>query len=295
MSHSRTAQHLLLALAVSIGAALPSAGLAQDAGTKPAAGANPTQASPAPDVGHGRTVALTGPGNGSGEQSYPCYTCHGRKGEGGVNPDYPRIGGQSYAYLYQQLEAFKSGERQSTVMQQVATTLDDKAMRDVSAYYAEQAVPPEDVGPTRPAGAPAKNAVALQNGGALAAYGDLSRGIQGCANCHGPKGGGEPPIYPSLAGQPAEYLAEQLKNFRSGERRNDTLGVMQDIAKRMSDQQMEEVAQYYAAIRPVNPVPQTVGQSGLMPPPLPPEQQGVPSSASDQQPIAPAPQNGAAP
>jgi len=54
-----------------------------------------------------------------------------------------------------------------------------------------------------------------------------------CAGCHGKDGNSLSPIFPNLAGQHAQYLEVQLKNFRDGFRKNAT---MQPFAKGLTDQ-----------------------------------------------------------
>ena len=67
--------------------------------------------------------------------------------------------------------------------------------------------------------------------------------------CHSPNGNGNPAaVFPAIAGQNAEYIAEQLKNFRSGARANDPNEMMRSIAKRMSDEEIAAVANYIAGL-----------------------------------------------
>ena len=66
-----------------------------------------------------------------------------------------------------------------------------------------------------------------------------------CTTCHGQLGLGQLPNAPHLAGQPAIYLVEQLKNFRSGKRQSEMMGF---IAKPLSDQDIEDLAAWYASI-----------------------------------------------
>ena len=68
---------------------------------------------------------------------------------------------------------------------------------------------------------------------------------QSCAMCHGEMGLSQMPNTPNLAGQPAGYLAEQLKNFRSGKRSNEVMGV---IAKPLTDAEIDNLAAWYASI-----------------------------------------------
>jgi cytochrome c553 len=45
---------------------------------------------------------------------------------------------------------------------------------------------------------------------------------------------------------PRDYLVQQLQAFRSGERRNDSQAQMRNVVRTMSDQEMAEVAAFYA-------------------------------------------------
>jgi cytochrome c553 len=66
-----------------------------------------------------------------------------------------------------------------------------------------------------------------------------------CAACHGADGLSVNPSAPHLAGQPAIYVAEQLKLYRSGKRADP---VMHVIAKPLSDQDISDLAAWYATI-----------------------------------------------
>jgi cytochrome c553 len=79
-----------------------------------------------------------------------------------------------------------------------------------------------------------------------AAVGDASRGQAAagvCAACHGPDGNSLVPENPSLAAQHPEYLYKQLRNFKTGERKNP---IMNGIAATLSDEQMHDLAAYFA-------------------------------------------------
>jgi cytochrome c553 len=67
-----------------------------------------------------------------------------------------------------------------------------------------------------------------------------------CATCHGPLGLSQLPNAPNLAGQPAIYTTEQLKNYRSGKRTNEVMSV---IAKPLTDQEIDDLAAWYASIQ----------------------------------------------
>jgi cytochrome c553 len=71
-----------------------------------------------------------------------------------------------------------------------------------------------------------------------------------CGTCHGPTGVSEQPKYPRLAGQNANYLAAQLKAFRSQSRGDaDAIGYMWGMSATLEDGTIDALAQYYAAQR----------------------------------------------
>jgi cytochrome c553 len=66
-----------------------------------------------------------------------------------------------------------------------------------------------------------------------------------CVTCHGVWGLSTMPNAPHLAGQPALYIEEQLKQYRSGKRANEVMAVM---AKPLTDKEIENLAAWYASI-----------------------------------------------
>lgn len=79
-----------------------------------------------------------------------------------------------------------------------------------------------------------------------------------CAACHGPQGNSVNPQWPSLAGQNAPYLVEQLEAFKEGTRA-DVLMTGQAMA--LSEQDMRDLAVYYAAQAPQ---PKVVANPGTL-------------------------------
>jgi cytochrome c553 len=69
-----------------------------------------------------------------------------------------------------------------------------------------------------------------------------------CAACHGVDGNSVDPSNPRLAGQWRDYLAKALRDYKSGARNN---GIMSGFAKGLSDKDIENLAAYYAAQKPV--------------------------------------------
>lgn len=67
-----------------------------------------------------------------------------------------------------------------------------------------------------------------------------------CAGCHGANGMSMAPIYPNLKGQKEAYLVKQLKNFKSGVRKDPTMNAM---AKPLSDADMANIAAHFAGLK----------------------------------------------
>jgi cytochrome c553 len=90
-------------------------------------------------------------------------------------------------------------------------------------------------------------AAALLAGAAAAADPQAGRKkAAACAVCHGQAGLSTLPNAPHLAGQPAIYLEEQLKSYRSGRRRHEQMNV---VAKPLTDADIADLAAWYASIR----------------------------------------------
>jgi cytochrome c553 len=91
--------------------------------------------------------------------------------------------------------------------------------------------------------------LALGSLAASASAGDLAAGHKKsapCTVCHGANGISVMIEAPNLAGQQPVYLTEQLRNYRSGRRGHEVMGVM---AKPLSDTDIEDLAAWYAAIQ----------------------------------------------
>ncbi len=86
--------------------------------------------------------------------------------------------------------------------------------------------------------------------GPAAAQGDAKAGSQKlralqCVSCHGRDGVSKIPEAPNLAGQVQSYLGTALAAYRSGARKNEMMTV---VAEKLSDQDIADLAAYYAAI-----------------------------------------------
>lgn len=67
-----------------------------------------------------------------------------------------------------------------------------------------------------------------------------------CIACHGKTGKSTVSVYPHINGQQEEYLKKQLKDFRDGQRTNDS-GVMRSMTMSLSDKDIADIAAYFAS------------------------------------------------
>lgn len=178
------------------------------------------------------------------KKSITCGACHGADGNSAIDMN-PKLAGQHADYLVKQLKEFKlasqtSGEqgRNNAVMNGMAAALSEQDILDISAYFSGQKASPGE--------APEDVVVAGQK---LYTGGDTERGITACIACHGPHGDGMSLAgFPDISGQHTTYLKSQLEAFRAGERHNSHNGMMGDIAKRLTDSDIDILSKYIAGL-----------------------------------------------
>lgn len=165
-----------------------------------------------------------------------CVACHAADGNS-VMAANPKLAGQHPEYISKQLKNFKAGTRANVVMGPLAGTLSDDDVANLSAYFGAQA----------PKGGASKTNGPGSEGEKIYRGGVAGKAVPACAACHAPNGAGIPVQFPRLAGQHAEYTANQLKAFRSGERANAPM--MKVIAAKMTDQEIAAVADYIQGLK----------------------------------------------
>jgi cytochrome c553 len=167
-----------------------------------------------------------------------CQACHGANGNS-VNPEWPSLAGLGADYIVDQLKNFKAGKRNNPVMMPNVASLSPDDMADLGAYFDSLPNTGLEADPSY-----------WQAGEKLYRAGDSARSIPACMACHGPTGrGNEPAKFPALRGQQSVYVAKQLNDYASGTRSTGPNGIMQTIAKRMSPDDMRNVASYLQGIR----------------------------------------------
>jgi cytochrome c553 len=162
-----------------------------------------------------------------------CQACHGATGNS-VNPEWPSLAGLGADYIADQLNNFKGGKRNNPVMMPNAANLSADDMADLGAYFDSQVNTGLEADPSY-----------WKAGEKLYRAGDKARGIPACMACHGPTGhGNEPAKFPALRGQHSVYVVKQLTDYASGARNTGPNGIMPTIAKRLSPDDMHNVAAY---------------------------------------------------
>ena len=167
-----------------------------------------------------------------------CQACHGANGNS-TNPEWPSLAGLGADYIADQLKNFKDGKRNNPVMMPNAMTLSPDDMADLGAYFDSLKNTGLEADPSY-----------WQAGEKLYRGGDAARAIPACMACHGPTGAGnEPGKFPALRGQQSVYVVKQLNDYASGARGTGPNGIMQTIAKRLSPEDMRNLASYLQGIR----------------------------------------------
>jgi cytochrome c553 len=195
-------------------------------------------------LGVSGTVLAQGNAEEGQKKSVVCGACHGADGNSAIDMN-PKLAGQYAGYLVKQLKEFKLASqtggkqgRNNAVMNGMAAALSEEDMLDIAAYFSSQKASPgeapEDV---------------IVEGQKLYRGGDTARGVTACIACHGPHGDGTSLSgFPNISGQHATYLKAQLELFRSGERNNSLNGMMGDIAKRLTDKDIDILSKYIAGL-----------------------------------------------
>lgn len=166
-------------------------------------------------------------------KSMPCAACHGLDGNS-VNPQWPKIAGQSAQYIIKQLRHFKNNERINPLMNPQAAALSDDDMKHLAAYYESVARSP---------GAADEKLVA--EGEKLYRGGNAESGIPACISCHGPNGKGNPAAgFPNISYQHAAYTIERLKKYRDASENYAGVEIMNGIAAKLTDEEIEAVSSY---------------------------------------------------
>ena len=156
-----------------------------------------------------------------------CVTCHGMDANRPISPAYPKLGGQSADYVLAQMKDFRDGKRingQAAVMKPLMAALTEEEMTTLAKWISEQnrdEIPTED------------------HAGAAAFM------AKGCIACHGVDAKTPlMPIYPKILGQNKDYIANQMKDIKSGARNNGMTVLMKGIMATVTDDEIEAISEW---------------------------------------------------
>jgi cytochrome c553 len=175
-----------------------------------------------------------------------CTACHGDKGVSSQKW-IPSLAGVNRIVLYKELADFRSGTRLSGPMTAIAQALTLNQSADVAAYFSSLSggiVSDPIHAPGSGRSLRAKDPTLR-----LIYAGDPKRGLTGCASCHGP--GAYRMGVPSLLGQNADYIEQQLQSFAQGVRRNDMNKPMRTVAGMLTADEMHALAQDFSVGSPL--------------------------------------------
>ena len=170
-----------------------------------------------------------------------CGSCHSLDGVS-IDPTLPHLAGQHVIYLYDELNAYKQGDREDESMRKAVEFLSDDAFRKVSIYYASLVPPGPAVSAATSDGAQSVPDAAandpVQLGQAAAA---------GCMGCHGADGNSLIPGMPNLTAQSTEYFGVAMSAYQSGCRQGS---MMNALVSAIDEETIQNMALYYAMQEP---------------------------------------------
>jgi cytochrome c553 len=183
-----------------------------------------------------------------------CATCHGDFGQGGARGEYPRLAGQSEAYLAKQLQSFRARKRINIPMFPYTEEreLSDEDIRAITGYLAS--VKLSTTPPTFKGHEDALTRLQMMEKVMIVPRieGDIANGgkiyQKECASCHAKDGRGRG-SFPMLVGQYSNYLMKQVSSYLKGERphdEEDSRGILAEL----KDTDIRDILAYLTSIQP---------------------------------------------
>lgn len=173
-----------------------------------------------------------------------CGGCHGFDGNS-EDATFPRLAGQYEKYIAKQIHDFQNGLRTNneTMAGMAATVASPEDAHDIGAYFNKQKIAKKPLQPV--------DKKLAEKGEKIFYEGNPKTNVYACINCHGERGRGKAPtvaVFPVIGGQHRDYIIKELKDFREGTRSNDPAGMMSDIAKRLTDEEIQALANYLSSL-----------------------------------------------
>ncbi len=173
-----------------------------------------------------------------------CSNCHGLDGNS-VSPNFPRLAGQTSAYLAAQLTEFRGHDRSDPAgfeyMWGLSRHLTDGQIKGLAEYFSSQKAVANPL-------ASSSSATQVAAGREIFTHGVPRSNIPACATCHGADAQGHD-TFPRLAGQHADYLEKQLAVFQKTDERPKG-AVMKTVAHDLTAGDIRAVASYLQSLPP---------------------------------------------
>jgi len=156
-----------------------------------------------------------------------CVKCHDESGNSDGS-GMPSLTAQDPEYFLTSMLSYIDGSRSHKLMKKLVGRLDEETIREMGVFYAVQ------------------EPVRSQTQG----EGDANVGrrlSEDCTSCHGDDGNAKKSKMPTLAGQDAKYFIKAMKHYKDGKRQHKK---MFEAVEELSEQDMTDLATYYAAREP---------------------------------------------
>jgi cytochrome c553 len=204
------------------------------------------------DITNGQTIYNEGKGDATA-----CAACHGEKALGTDAMGAPRLANLGQVYVLKQFADYAAGNRNDAgmgaPMNGFVRALSEQDRRDVAAYLDsfEYRTEPSDLKALAADGAkigsPKKGKLIMTKG--------IKPLLPACQDCHGLSGRAS--NIPAIHQQKYVYLVNQLTRYRDGSRNNDEKigkdGIMRGIAKKLSSENIEDIAAYLSTLTSLTP------------------------------------------
>jgi cytochrome c553 len=161
--------------------------------------------------------------------AYTCLGCHGIETYKNVYPTFsvPKLRGQHAEYIVAALQEYAKSERSHATMHAHASSLSPQDIQDIAAYLSGDVVKSQN----KTVGTPPAAAAT-------------------CTACHGRDGVGVQDIYPTLAGQHADYIEHALESYRSGARKSPPIANMTQFATQLKPEEIKQLAEFFSKQQP---------------------------------------------
>jgi len=187
----------------------------------------PVQKVNIPDATAQADVTEEDPFMGIRDAMRKCVKCHDVTGNSSSSGT-PSLTAQDPEYFVTSMLSYLDGSRSHKLMKKLVGRLDEATIKDMGVFYAVQEP--------------------LQT--ATQGEGDANVGrrlAEDCKNCHGDDGNPKKASMPTLAGQDAKYFIKAMKQYKDGKRLHEK---MFEAVEELSEQDMADLATYYAAGKP---------------------------------------------